>query len=84
MDTLTTLGSAESCTISIQGVALSLVKSLAEKMQPCCKAPTIPSPVAGLAALSLTYRSSIRSLEVRFFLLFLPCPNFFEEELLKG
>ncbi|KAM3856347.1 bridge-like lipid transfer protein family member 2 isoform 1-T1 [Vipera latastei] len=65
VDTLTTLGSAESCTISIQGVALSLVKSLAEKMQPCCKAPTIPSPVAGLAALSLTYRSSIRSLEVQ-------------------
>ncbi|XP_058019903.1 bridge-like lipid transfer protein family member 2 [Ahaetulla prasina] len=65
VDTLTTLGSAESCTISIQGVALSLVKSLAEKMQPCCKAPAIPSPVAGLAALCLTYRSSIRSLEVQ-------------------
>ncbi|XP_063151468.1 bridge-like lipid transfer protein family member 2 [Candoia aspera] len=65
VDTLTMLGSAESCTISIQGVALSLVKSLAEKMQPCCKAPVIPSPVAGLAALSLTYRSSIRSLEVQ-------------------
>ncbi|KAM6464675.1 bridge-like lipid transfer protein family member 2 isoform 2-T2 [Liasis olivaceus] len=65
VDTLTTLGSAESCTISIQGVALSLVKSLAEKMQPCCKAPIIPNPVAGLAALSLTYRSSIRSLEVQ-------------------
>ncbi|XP_013922665.1 PREDICTED: protein KIAA0100-like, partial [Thamnophis sirtalis] len=65
VDTLTTLGSAESCTISIQGVALSLVKSLAEKMQPCCKAPAIPSPVAGLAAVCLTYRSSIRSLEVQ-------------------
>ncbi|XP_070591591.1 bridge-like lipid transfer protein family member 2 [Erythrolamprus reginae] len=65
VDTLTTVGSAESCTVSIQGVALSLVKNLAEKMQPCCKAPAIPSPVTGLAALCLTYRSSIRALEVQ-------------------
>ncbi|XP_063002776.1 bridge-like lipid transfer protein family member 2 [Elgaria multicarinata webbii] len=65
VDTLTMLGSAESCTVSVQGVALALVKTIAEKMQPCCKAPAIPSPVAELSALSLTYRSSIRSLEVQ-------------------
>ncbi|XP_061460928.1 bridge-like lipid transfer protein family member 2 [Rhineura floridana] len=65
VDTLTTLGSAESCTVSVQGVALALVKSITEKMQPCCKAPSIPSPVADLSTLSLTYRSSIRSLEVQ-------------------
>lgn len=58
------LGSAESCTISVQGVALALVKSITEKMQPCCKAPAIPTPVADLSTLSLTYHSSIRSLEV--------------------
>lgn len=58
------LGSAESCTISVQGVALALVKSITEKMQPCCKAPAIPNPVADLSTLSLTYCSSIRSLEV--------------------
>ncbi|XP_053222317.1 bridge-like lipid transfer protein family member 2 isoform X1 [Podarcis raffonei] len=65
LDTLTMLGSAESCTISVQGVALALVKSITEKMQPCCKAPAIPSPLADLSSLSLTYRSSIRSLEVQ-------------------
>ncbi|XP_077167893.1 bridge-like lipid transfer protein family member 2 [Paroedura picta] len=65
VDTLTVLGSAESSTVSIQGVALALVKSVTDKMQPCCKAPAIPNPVASLSALSLTYRSSICFLEVQ-------------------
>lgn len=64
LDTLTVLGSAESCTLSVQGMVLALVKSITEKMQPCCKAPAIPNPVANLSMLSVTYHSSIRSLEV--------------------
>ncbi|KAM9218348.1 bridge-like lipid transfer protein family member 2 [Leptosomus discolor] len=64
LDTLTILGSAESCTVSVQGMVLALVKSITEKMQPCCKAPAIPNPVANLSMLSVTYHSSIRSLEV--------------------
>ncbi|XP_008939005.1 PREDICTED: UPF0378 protein KIAA0100-like, partial [Merops nubicus] len=48
LDTLTILGSAESCTVSVQGMVLALVKSITEKMQPCCKAPAIPNPVANL------------------------------------
>lgn len=64
LDTLTVLGSAESCTVSAQGMVLALVKSITEKMQPCCKAPAIPNPVANLSMLSITYHSSIRSLEV--------------------
>nr|XP_060612641.1 bridge-like lipid transfer protein family member 2 [Anolis sagrei ordinatus] len=65
VDTLTMLGSAESSTVSVQGLALALVPSVTEKMQPCCKAPAIPAPAAELSTLSLTYRSSIRSLEVQ-------------------
>ncbi|XP_030143896.4 bridge-like lipid transfer protein family member 2 isoform X1 [Taeniopygia guttata] len=65
LDTLTVLGSAESCTLSVQGMVLALVKSITEKMQPCCKAPAIPNPVASLSVLSVTYHSSIRSLEVQ-------------------
>ncbi|KAJ7405898.1 protein KIAA0100 [Pitangus sulphuratus] len=65
LDTLTVLGSAESCTVSVQGMVLALVKSITEKMQPCCKAPAIPNPVANLSMLSVTYHSSIRSLEVQ-------------------
>lgn len=61
---MTILGSAESCTVSVQGMVLALVKSITEKMQPCCKAPAIPNPVANLSMLSVTYHSSIRSLEV--------------------
>ncbi|XP_074413101.1 bridge-like lipid transfer protein family member 2 [Zonotrichia albicollis] len=65
LDTLTVLGSAESCTLSVQGMVLALVKSITEKMQPCCKAPAIPNPVANVSVLCVTYHSSIRSLEVQ-------------------
>ncbi|XP_043857335.1 protein KIAA0100 homolog isoform X2 [Dromiciops gliroides] len=65
LDTLTVLGSAESSTVGIQGLVLALVKTVTEKMQPCCKAPDIPTPVLSLSMLSITYHSSIRSLEVQ-------------------
>ncbi|XP_067422043.1 bridge-like lipid transfer protein family member 2 isoform X2 [Emydura macquarii macquarii] len=65
LDTLTVLGSAESCTVSIQGTVLALVKSIPEKMQPCCKASAIHCPVVSLSMLSFTYHSSIHSLEVQ-------------------
>uniref|UniRef100_G1QQQ2 Bridge-like lipid transfer protein family member 2 n=1 Tax=Nomascus leucogenys TaxID=61853 RepID=G1QQQ2_NOMLE len=65
LDTLTILGSAETSTVGIQGLVLALVKSVTEKMQPCCKAPDIPTPVLSLSMISVTYHSSIRSLEVQ-------------------
>ncbi|XP_036264614.1 protein KIAA0100 homolog isoform X5 [Pipistrellus kuhlii] len=65
LDTLTVLGSAETSTVGIQGLVLALVKSVTEKMQPCCKAPDIPAPVLSLSMLSITYHNSIRSLEVQ-------------------
>lgn len=82
LDTLTVLGSAETSTVGIQGLVLALVKSVTEKMQPCCKAPDIPTPVLGLSMLSLTYHSSIRSLEVMLWghgpdWVFLPLKTFF-------
>lgn len=66
LDTLTVLGSAETSTVGVQGLVLALVKSVTEKMQPCCKAPDIPTPVLSFSMLSVTYHSSIRSLEVMF------------------
>ncbi|XP_036196601.1 protein KIAA0100 homolog isoform X5 [Myotis myotis] len=65
LDTLTVLGSAETSTVGVQGLVLALVKSVTEKMQPCCKAPDIPAPVLSLSMLSITYHNSIRSLEVQ-------------------
>ncbi|XP_074869814.1 bridge-like lipid transfer protein family member 2 isoform X2 [Carettochelys insculpta] len=65
LDTLTALGSAESCTVSVQGVALAVEKSVSEQMQPCSKAPAIRSPVVSLSMLSVTYHSRIHSLEVQ-------------------
>ncbi|NXF21583.1 K0100 protein, partial [Rhodinocichla rosea] len=65
LDTLTVLGSAESCTLSVQGMGGGLVKSITEKMQPCCGGAAIPNPVANVSVLSGGYHSSIRSLEVQ-------------------
>lgn len=64
LDTLIALGSAESCTVSVQGMALALVKSISEKMQPCCKAPAIRCPILSISMLSFTYHSSVHALEV--------------------
>ena len=79
LDTLTVLGSAETSTVGVQGLVLALVKSVTEKMQPCCKAPDIPTPVLSFSMLSVTYHSSIRSLEVMFsrqeYWSGLPCPS---------
>lgn len=55
-------------------MVLALVKSITEKTQPCCKAPAIPNPMANLPMLSVTYHSSIRSLEVSVTLGFLLYP----------
>ncbi|CAM4667806.1 bridge-like lipid transfer protein family member 2 isoform X2 [Caretta caretta] len=65
LDTLIALGSAESCTVSVQGMALALVKSISEKMQPCCKAPAIRCPILSISMLSFTYHSSVHALEVQ-------------------
>ncbi|XP_077150469.1 bridge-like lipid transfer protein family member 2 isoform X1 [Ranitomeya variabilis] len=65
IDLLTLVGSAESCSLSLQGVATSLLKSITEKMEPCNKAPDHSEPLLYFSILSLSYYTTIHALEVQ-------------------
>ncbi|KAE8622197.1 hypothetical protein XENTR_v10005139 [Xenopus tropicalis] len=66
LDLLTAIGSVESCDLSLQGVAFSLLKSITEKMELCCRAQDITEPLLYFSTLSLTYNSTIQALNVLF------------------
>uniref|UniRef100_A0A8D0CN22 Bridge-like lipid transfer protein family member 2 n=1 Tax=Scleropages formosus TaxID=113540 RepID=A0A8D0CN22_SCLFO len=61
---LDALGTTESSRASIQGVSLSVVKSLTETMEPCCLAAQTPSPILSLSSLVICYHISTCALEV--------------------
>ncbi|XP_040279331.1 protein KIAA0100 homolog isoform X2 [Bufo bufo] len=65
IDLLTLVGSAESCSLSLQGVAGSLLKSLTEKMEPCCKALEQNDPLLYFSVLSISYYTTIQAFEVQ-------------------
>ncbi|XP_072286286.1 bridge-like lipid transfer protein family member 2 isoform X2 [Pyxicephalus adspersus] len=65
IDLLTLVGSAESCSLSLQGVALSLLKSITEKMEPCCKSLDVTEPLLYFSIVSMSYYTTIQALEVR-------------------
>ncbi|XP_029466864.1 protein KIAA0100 homolog isoform X2 [Rhinatrema bivittatum] len=65
IDILSFHGSAESTRVNLQGMVLTLVKSVTHKMQLCCNAPDVLEPIMWVSALSVTYHSSIRALEVQ-------------------
>ncbi|XP_030077940.1 bridge-like lipid transfer protein family member 2 isoform X1 [Microcaecilia unicolor] len=65
IDALSVCGSAESTQVDLEGMVLTLVKSITEKMQLCCSASDILEPVLWVSTLSLTYHSSIQSLQVQ-------------------
>ncbi|XP_077336545.1 bridge-like lipid transfer protein family member 2 isoform X3 [Lithobates pipiens] len=65
IDLLTLVGSAESCSLSLQGVALSLLKSITEKMEPCCKSLDISEPLLYFSIMSMSYYTTIQALEVQ-------------------
>uniref|UniRef100_A0A8C5MXP2 Bridge-like lipid transfer protein family member 2 n=1 Tax=Leptobrachium leishanense TaxID=445787 RepID=A0A8C5MXP2_9ANUR len=81
IDLFTVQGSAESCNVSLQGVALSLLKSVTEKMEPCSKSTDIPTPLLCFSTLSSTYFTTIHSLEVQckeeLFLHWSPCDHMY-------
>lgn len=64
MDTVGVLGSAESCTVSLQGVSLSVVKTLTENMETCCPASQTPNPVLKLTEIAFCYHLTTHTLQV--------------------
>ncbi|CAB1348981.1 unnamed protein product [Coregonus sp. 'balchen'] len=58
-------GSAESSTVSVQGVCLSVVKALTETMEPCCPSAQTPNPVLSLSTLAICYHVTTGNVEVQ-------------------
>lgn len=69
MDTVEVLSSAESSRVSLQGVSLSVVKTLTETMETCCPASQAINPVAKLTTISIWYHITTHTLQVSFILL---------------
>ncbi|XP_071770727.1 bridge-like lipid transfer protein family member 2 [Centroberyx gerrardi] len=65
MDTVRVLSSGESSSISLQGVSLSVVKTLTENMEPCCPASQTPNPVLKLTTIAFCHHITTRTLEVQ-------------------
>ncbi len=64
MDTVRVLSSAESSTVSLQGVSLSTIKTLTESMESCCPASQTPKPVLRLTTFAFTYHITTHNLQV--------------------
>lgn len=64
MDTVRVLGSAESSSVSLQGVSLSVVKMLTENMETCCPASQTPGSVLKLTAIAFCYHLTTHTLQV--------------------
>lgn len=65
MDTLRVLSSAESSRVSLQGVSLSVVKTLTENMETCCPASQTLNPVIKLTTITVCYHITTHNLEVQ-------------------
>ncbi|XP_071214703.1 bridge-like lipid transfer protein family member 2 isoform X1 [Salvelinus alpinus] len=65
VDKVKAQGSAESSTLSVQGVRLSVVKALTETMEHCCPSAQTPNPVLSLSTLAICYHVATGNLEVQ-------------------
>uniref|UniRef100_A0A3Q1KCW4 FMP27/BLTP2/Hobbit GFWDK motif-containing RBG unit domain-containing protein n=1 Tax=Anabas testudineus TaxID=64144 RepID=A0A3Q1KCW4_ANATE len=65
MDTVGVRSSAESSRVSLQGVSLSVVKTIMENMQTCCPASQTPHPVLKLTAIAFSYHVTTCTLQVQ-------------------
>lgn len=64
MDTVGLLSSAESSTVSLQGVSLSTVKTLTESMESLCPASHASNPMLKLTKMAFTYHITTHTLQV--------------------
>uniref|UniRef100_A0A3P9KJ73 Si:ch211-259g3.4 n=1 Tax=Oryzias latipes TaxID=8090 RepID=A0A3P9KJ73_ORYLA len=64
-DSFRILSSAESSRVSLQGLSLSLVKTLTENMETCCPASETLNPVVNLVAITVWYHITTHTLQVQ-------------------
>ncbi|XP_039646932.1 protein KIAA0100-like isoform X2 [Perca fluviatilis] len=65
MDSVEVQSSAESATVSLQGVSLSAIKALTENMESCCPASQTPNPVLKLTRIAFSYYITTPTLQVQ-------------------
>ncbi|XP_022052507.2 protein KIAA0100 isoform X4 [Acanthochromis polyacanthus] len=65
MDTLRVFNSAESSRVSLQGLSLSVVKTLTENMETCCPASQTLNPVIKLTTITVCYHITTHTLQVQ-------------------
>ncbi|XP_010863616.2 protein KIAA0100 isoform X3 [Esox lucius] len=65
VDTVKGQASAESSTVSVRGVCVSVVKALTETMEPCCPSAQMPNPVLSLSSLAFCHHVTTRNVEVQ-------------------
>ncbi|CAK6966699.1 bridge-like lipid transfer protein family member 2 [Scomber scombrus] len=65
MDTVGVLSSAESSRVSLEGVSLSVVKTLTENMETCCPASQTPNPVLKLTTIAFCYHITTHTLQIQ-------------------
>lgn len=64
MDTVGLLSSAESSSVSLQGVSLSTIKMLTESMESLCPASQASEPMLTLTRMAFTYHITTHTLQV--------------------
>lgn len=64
MDTVRVHSSAESSTVSLQGVSLSAIHAVTENMESCCPASQTPNPVLKLTKIAFSYIITTHTLQV--------------------
>ncbi|XP_026047563.1 protein KIAA0100 isoform X2 [Astatotilapia calliptera] len=65
MDTVRVLTSAESSRVSLQGVSLSVIKTVTENMEVCCPASQTINPIVKLTTLTLWYHITTHTIQVQ-------------------
>ncbi|XP_034062904.1 protein KIAA0100-like isoform X3 [Gymnodraco acuticeps] len=65
MDTVRVQSSADSSTVSLQGVSLSAIKALTENMESCSPSSQTPSPVLILTKIAFSYCITTHTLQVQ-------------------
>ncbi|XP_077422133.1 bridge-like lipid transfer protein family member 2 isoform X2 [Vanacampus margaritifer] len=65
MDAVGVMSSGESSQVSLQGVCLSAIKTLAENTETCCPCSQIAEPIVRLTAMALCYHVSTHTLQVQ-------------------
>lgn len=64
MDTVRVQSSADSSSVSLQGVSLSAIKALTENMESCSPSSQTPSPVLKLTKIAFSYCITTHTLQV--------------------